>query len=50
MKAFTLFSAVVLTLPGGPVSLLRQDPVPVPIKEWTVPWEKSRPRDPIAGR
>ena len=21
---------------------------PVPMKEWTVPWEKSRPRDPIA--
>ena len=49
MKSFALFSAVVLTLPGGPVSLLRQDPAPVPIKEWTVPWEKSRPRDPIVA-
>jgi virginiamycin B lyase len=27
----------------------QQDSMPLPVKEWTVPWEKSRPRDPAVA-
>jgi virginiamycin B lyase len=30
--------------------LVAADPDTVPIKEWTVPWERSRPRDPYLDR
>jgi virginiamycin B lyase len=33
--------------PPGPA--VRPDSDTVPIKEWTVPWERSRPRDPAVG-
>jgi virginiamycin B lyase len=29
--------------------LAAQDSLPAPIKEWTVPWEKTRPRDPAVA-
>ena len=35
------------TLPAPPAA--RPDSVPVPIKEWTVPWERPRPRDPAVA-
>jgi virginiamycin B lyase len=33
---------------AGPLSA-QQDSAPVPIKEWNVPWAKSRPRDPAVA-
>ncbi|MGQ0702617.1 MAG: Vgb family protein [Gemmatimonadales bacterium] len=37
-----------LALPA-PIPVLRPDSVTVPIKEWTVPWERTRPRDPAVA-
>ena len=39
-----LFLTVPTSLPAA-----RQDSLTVPIKEWTVPWAKSRPRDPAVA-
>ncbi len=38
-----LIPALVISAPAVP------DSINVPIREWTVPWEKSRPRDPAVG-
>lgn len=40
-----LLSLLVPALAAG--AALRSDPVRVEITEWKVPWEKSRPRDPV---
>lgn len=41
---------LVLSLVPLPAVALAQAATPVEMKEWTVPWEKSRPRDPhVAG-
>lgn len=39
----------VAALAGPAPALLPADSVVVPIKEWTVPWDKTRPRDPAVA-
>ena len=51
MRAHSI-STGLIALAGLPVfagRLLAQENPAVPIKEWTVPWEKSRPRDPAVA-
>jgi virginiamycin B lyase len=43
----SLALAAALLTPAG--SAARSDSLTVPIKEWTVPWERSRPRDPAVA-
>lgn len=45
MLSLTLAAAILA--PASPTSA--PDSLTVPIKEWTVPWEKSRPRDPAVA-
>jgi virginiamycin B lyase len=43
---------LVLTAAAGLAAaeaVAQQDPPPVPIKEWNVPWTKTRPRDPAVA-
>ena len=49
MQKASLLSLAFLALPSGMSLLPPQTPAPVPIKEWNVPWEKSRPRDPAVA-
>lgn len=48
MRFFTHFT-VLLAAPLVSGHLAAQDPAPIPVKEWTVPWAKSRPRDPAVA-
>ncbi|MBI2795450.1 MAG: lyase [Gemmatimonadetes bacterium] len=41
-----LIAAALLVPAGAPVPAAAQAGAAVPMQEWTVPWEKSRPRDP----
>ena len=44
---FTAAACALLAVPGAPTAVVAQAAAPVvPTQEWTVPWEKSRPRDP----
>lgn len=45
--AFPLLTLTALVVSGAPAPVARVDSVP--IKEWTVPWERSRPRDPAVA-
>jgi virginiamycin B lyase len=46
-STFVLFAFIAPSLQEGLAA--QPDAVPVPIKEWPVPWENSRPRDPAVA-
>ncbi len=49
MRQLTLVFAVVAGLSAVETLLAQRDPPPVPVKEWNVPWTKTRPRDPAVA-